>query len=126
MQRGKTVKQCTETGLVLALLALLTGIFSKSEVWLYLSAGLILIALIFPKLYYPFAVIWFGFSAILGLITSRIILYAIFFIVVTPVGLIRRMAGKDRLKLKDFKSGGISAFTVRNHLFVKEDLDHPY
>ena len=121
-----TRKQCAETGLVIALGAVFTGLLSDSDIWQYLSAGLILASLLIPLVFYPFAILWFGLSAILGSLTSGILLYLIFFFIVTPVGLIRKIAGKDRLKLKDFRKNDTSAFIIRNHLYEKEDLIHPF
>jgi hypothetical protein len=41
--------------------------------------------------------IWMGFAAVLGFFMSRIILCILFYLVVTPVGLITRLLGKDLL-----------------------------
>jgi large-conductance mechanosensitive channel len=44
--------------------------------------------------------IWFKFGIFLGKIISPIIMGIIFFLVVTPIGLIMRILGKDLLNLK--------------------------
>ena len=50
--------------------------------------------------------IWFKFGIFLGKIISPIIMGIIFFLVVTPIGLIMRLFGKDVLNLKynDYKT----------------------
>jgi len=48
--------------------------------------------------------IWMGLGFLLGRIFSPIILAVIFFILITPVGLLRRALGKDVLMLKNRKS----------------------
>jgi len=62
-----------------------------------LSALLIGPALAFPVVLKPLHRVWMKLGEILGWINTRIILGAIFFGVVTPMGLIRRMLGKDSM-----------------------------
>jgi hypothetical protein len=45
---------------------------------------------------------------------------------VTPIGVLRRLFGKDSLKLREFKVSRESAMLVRNHLFVSHDIEKPY
>ena len=54
----------------------------------------------------PLNKLWFKFGIFLGKIISPIIMGIIFFSVVTPIGLIMRLLGKDvlNLKLSDYKS----------------------
>ena len=63
---------------------------------------------------------------VLGAIVSKIVLGVIFFLVVTPIGVIRRWIGADALQLRTFKSGRSSVMTVRNHTYTAADLEHPY
>ncbi len=67
----------------------------------------IIIALIFfilgiinSNLLSPLNKIWFKFGLQLGKIISPLIMGLIFFLVVTPIGLIMRLLGKDLLNLK--------------------------
>ena len=48
----------------------------------------------------PLNKIWFKFGIFLGKIISPVIMGIIFFLVVTPIGLIMRLLGKDVLNLK--------------------------
>jgi len=48
----------------------------------------------------PLNKIWFKFGMFLGAIVSPIVMAAIFFLVVTPIGLIMQLLGKDLLKKK--------------------------
>jgi hypothetical protein len=119
-------KQCIETGLVMILFSLVAGITLGKQVFQAISIGLVLVIILLPMAFYPLAIVWFGFSRLLGAVTSRVLLYLIFFVIVTPVAVIRRMAGKDRLGLKDFKKGNATAFTVRSHKYLPEDLVQPF
>ena len=48
----------------------------------------------------PLNKIWFKFGILLGKIVSPLIMGIIFFLVVTPIGFIMRLLGKDVLNLK--------------------------
>jgi len=76
--------------------------------------------------YKPVAVAWLGLSNLLGTVMPKILLAILFFAVVTPIGVLRRLLGKDTLKLRDFKASNESTLLVRNHLFVGQDIERPY
>ncbi len=54
----------------------------------------------------PLNKLWFKFGIFLGKIISPVVMGIIFFLVVTPIGLIMRLLGKDVLNLRynDYKS----------------------
>ena len=52
------------------------------------------------KILNPFNKLWFKFGIFLGKIVSPLIIGIIFFLVVTPIGLLMRLLGKDLLNLK--------------------------
>ena len=52
------------------------------------------------KLLTPLNKLWFKFGMILGAIVTPIVMGLIFFLVVTPIGLIMRIMGKDLLNIK--------------------------
>jgi Saxitoxin biosynthesis operon protein SxtJ len=79
-----------------------------------------------PQIYRPVAVLWLGFSDLLGAVMSRVLLSIVFFAVVTPIAIFRRLAGKDSLKLRAFKAGKDSVMVERNHTFIGRDLERPY
>ena len=70
--------------------------------------------------------VWFGFSRALGAVTSKVLLAIVFYAVVTPIGLVRRLLGHDSLRLRAFKSGDTSVMHARGHVYVADDLDKPY
>jgi hypothetical protein len=69
--------------------------------WYWIIAGtvLCLFRLITP-LFRGFYSLWLAFSVILGYFVSRILLTIIFFLVITPMGLIFRVIGKDPMERK--------------------------
>jgi hypothetical protein len=65
-----------------------------------LGATLVIAALVAPSaLRYPYHG-WMRLGAVLGWINSRIILGGIFFLIITPMALWRRMRGQDALALR--------------------------
>ena len=67
---------------------------------LVISLIFLLLGLVNSKILTPLNKIWFKFGIFLGNIISPIIMAIVFFLVVTPVGLIMRALGKDPLNLK--------------------------
>ena len=71
----------------------------------WIGAGLLfgLWGLVWPAGLKPVYKVWMSLAVILGFFVSRILLSLIFYLVVTPIGLIMRLWGKDLLdmKLKD-------------------------
>jgi hypothetical protein len=68
--------------------------------WIACSAVIGTITLLFPKLLTPFNKTWFLIGELLGKIVSPLVLGIIFFVVLTPVGLITKLFGRDTLRLK--------------------------
>ena len=71
---------------------------------LFVSILFLLLGIINSKVLTPLNKIWFKFGILLGKIVSPVVLAIIFFLVVTPTGLIMRMLGKDLLNLKKNKN----------------------
>ena|ERR1700744_6199479 len=121
-----TKDQSRDTGMALALVFLLLFAFRKREALVFVAMVLLALDMIVPQVYKPVAVVWLGLSKLLGSISSRILLSIAFFIVVVPIGLLRRLLGKDSLKLKAFKQDQGSVMSERNHKFVAGDIDRPF
>jgi hypothetical protein len=119
-------KQNIEFGQVFVLVCIVLTIYLKNyHIAVYAFWGLLLTILI-PMVFYPFAVLWFGISGILSRVSSFLLLNAIFFIFVVPVGQFRKLLGKDTLKLKQFKRNRHSVMTERNHVYVAADLKNTF
>ena len=67
---------------------------------LFISFIFLVLGLLNSKILAPLNKLWFKFGIFLGKIISPVILGIIFFLVVTPIGLIMRLLGKDVLNLK--------------------------
>tara|TARA_B100000214_G_C23625238_1_gene471441 strand:- start:36 stop:419 length:384 start_codon:yes stop_codon:yes gene_type:complete len=94
--------------IVFLLIALYPLLNSKDvRIWSLIIALIFLVLGLFnSNILSPLNKIWFKFGIILGKIISPIIMGIIFFLVVTPIGLLMRVFRKDILNLKyrDVKS----------------------
>lgn len=124
--KKKPIEQAKDTGLALILVLLLLAHFWGKHSLILPAVGVLILTMTFPAVFRPLAVIWFGLSHILGNIISKILLTIIFALVVTPVGLIRRIFGADSMALKNWKGRQESTFLQRDHLFTIEDMEKPY
>tara|TARA_B000000532_G_C18631943_1_gene304469 strand:- start:56 stop:448 length:393 start_codon:yes stop_codon:yes gene_type:complete len=71
------------------------------RIWsLIISLTFLILGLFNSRLLTPLNKIWFKFGLFLGKLISPLIMGIIFFLVVTPIGLLMRMIGKDLLNLK--------------------------
>ena len=133
-QRGKflsrwlssTKEQAKDTGMAMVLICLLLGYWGKLPKFLPLSLALLILTMAWPGAFRPLAGLWFGLSRLLGEIVSRIILTLVFFLLVTPIGLIRRWAKADSLQLRKWKKEDGSVFVEREGVITGKDLENPY
>ena len=85
--------------LLIATYPLLKG--NDVRVWsLLISFGFLILGLMNSKILSPLNKLWFKFGLILGKIISPLIMGIIFFVVVTPIGVVMRVLKKDLLNLK--------------------------
>ncbi len=95
--------------------ALFTVVFSLAGIYGYFvkgwSSGVVIalfaaslivavVSLVAPALLAPFNKAWFKLGLLLGKIVSPLVLGLIFFVLLTPVGVIGRLLGRDELRLK--------------------------
>ena len=88
---------------VVFLLIALYPVINNGEIriWSLITSIIFLIlGLLNSKLLNPLNKLWFKFGIVLGKIISPLIMGIIFFLVVTPTGLIMRLLRKDILSLK--------------------------
>ncbi|TAL68774.1 MAG: hypothetical protein EPN82_08860 [Bacteroidetes bacterium] len=128
--------QMKDTGMAFTLICLIICLITGSKNWLFAGSILLLLDMLYSRFFFIPAILWFTFANILGWISSKVLLTLIFFIVITPIGLIRKLLrnlgfgkkskGFDSLKLKQWKKSKESVFNTRNYRFSKKDLLKPY
>ena len=78
---------------------------SDIRLWaIILSLVFLVLGVLNSKFLSPLNKLWFKFGILLGSIVSPIVMGAVFFIVVTPIGLIMRLLGKDLLRINKNKT----------------------
>jgi hypothetical protein len=93
-------------GLTFAAVFLIIGLYAwafggQVRWWsIAVGAAFALAALVVPGVLGPLNKVWTRFGLLLHRITSPIILGVMFFVVVTPIGLLMRLLGKDLLRLR--------------------------
>jgi len=126
LKRKITKDQSRDTGMAMVLLVLILAIRVRRDGYLYAAIALQVVNMVVPQIFRPVAVLWLGFADLLGAIMPKVLLSIVFFLVVTPVAILRRLAGKDSLKLRAFKAGKGSIMLERNHKFSASDLESPF
>jgi len=126
LKKEITRTQAKDTAMAMVLILLLLGYFLENILYYKTAIPVLLLAMIIPNIFKPIAVIWLGLSHVLGTFVSKIVLSVVFFLLVTPVGLLRRLLGYDSLQLKKFKKGTESVLTVRNASFSPKEIERPF
>lgn len=110
-------------GIALLLISALLFYLEK-ESYIYFAAGsgfFILAGLTFPIILKPFNKLWMTFAILLGWFMSRVILTILFYLILTPIGLIAKIFGKKFLDLQ-FKSSQKTYWIKRE--IEKEKIDY--
>jgi len=115
-----------DTGMAIVLILLLLELYLGSGLYFKIAIPVLILNMIIPQIYYPFAYIWFGFAQIMGTFVSKILLFIVFSFIVLPVAILRRLLGKDTLLLKNWNTKNDSIFKTRDHLFTSSDIEKPY
>ena len=71
------------------------------RIWsIIISLVFLILGLMNSKLLTPLNKLWFKFGMILGAIIAPIVMGVVFFLVITPIGFVMRIMGKDLLRKK--------------------------
>ena len=85
--------------LIIAFYPIING--ETARIWsIIVSLIFLLLGLINSKLLTPLNKVWFKFGLFIGKIISPLIMGIIFFLVVTPIGILMRILNKDLINLK--------------------------
>ena len=97
-------------GIVFSIVFLIIAIWpilnqNEIRIWsIIISLIFLILGLINSKFLSPLNKVWFKFGLILGSLIAPIVMGIVFFLVVTPTGLIMKALGKDLLELKRNKN----------------------
>jgi len=93
-------------GITMAVMLSLIGtvlLWYEKAAWPHLfaiAAVFLIIGLAFPKLLNPIESVWMKLAFVFGTVATRIILIVTYYLVVTPIGLLRQLLSKDPLDIK--------------------------
>ena len=89
-------------GIVLLIIAGFFFLKEKESFQLFFAIGIVLFVtgIVIPFTLKPIYWVWMTFATILGWFMTRVILSLLFYVILTPIGLIARSIGKQFLNLK--------------------------
>jgi len=70
------------------------------QVFLVLAVAFFAFALLMPIVLRPFNKAWYKLGLLMGRVVSPIVLGILFFILISPIAIVMRLAGRDTLKLR--------------------------
>lgn len=88
-------------GIILILIGFILWWFGKASYIYFLAIGgfLIILSFIAVNFLVPFHKLWIIFALLLGFIMSHIILALLFYLIVTPIGILAKLVGKKFIPL---------------------------
>ena len=99
-------KDLRSFGVIIGIILLLIAgfLFYKEkesfQIFLYIAGSFIGFGLIIPIILKPIYIVWMTFAVVLGWFMTRVILSLLFYVIITPIGLVMRTFGKDFLDIK--------------------------
>jgi len=110
-----------ETILVITVGLLVLHLVFSARIFLTLSLIVGLTGILSTLLSEKIDFLWNKLSHLLGTVSNGVLLTLVFFLVLTPVGLVRRLFKKNGMTraARDQRSN----FTDRDHTFTKQDLE---
>ena len=114
-------KKHFETLNVCSLFLLILFLITGRKPLLYIALGLLGVSIFIKPLGKLIANAWLRFSFLIGTVNSRILLTLFFYILLTPLAVIRRLFGHDLLLLE--KPGKDSCWKTVDKEFDKTNLE---
>ena len=124
-----TARDLRKFGLTVGGVFVLFGLFflwrHKPWHWWLLVPGatLVMFGAILPRSLKWIFVVWMGVAMGVGVIVSTVLLTLTFFLIMTPVGLVARLAGKDFLSRRREVSAS-SYWILRDRTKLKQKSEH--
>ncbi|MCB0638286.1 MAG: hypothetical protein KDC54_16770 [Lewinella sp.] len=112
-----------ESGLAVVLLLLLAYWFFPERYWLVAAIALAFAILLVPTLARLVDRAWQALTRAIGFVMSRLLLGAIFLLILTPIAALYRFFNRDKLGLRPPADG---LFVHRDHQYEAKDLQQPW
>ncbi len=111
-------------GVVLILISLLLWYLEKTSFMYFSTLGglSIILALIAIPVLRPFHKLWMMLALAMGFVMSRVILTLLFYLVLTPIGLLARLVGKKFMPLGFDKK--VTTYWEKRTEIIKKQIDY--
>ena len=115
-------------GIVLLIIAGLFFLKEKESFQLFFAIGIVLFVtgIVIPFTLKPIYWVWMTFATILGWFMTRVILSLLFYVILSPIGLIARLFGKQFLDLKWNKTDSTYWNYHSKSIFEKEKYEKQF
>lgn len=125
MEKQSGRKKDLQTLAVVAAALLVLSLIFRKPVFAALALGLLALALASAKASARLAALWLRFSEVLGAVNAKVVLGAVYFLLLTPVAFLFRLFNGPGVKAKADPAAA-TYFKERKHLFVPADLQDPW
>lgn len=112
-----------QSALTVVVFLLIIWLISGSLLFAKIATGVGFLSLLSKHIARWIDIAWSKVLMTLGWINSRILLSAVFFIILAPIAFLYRLVKGDTLNLKSGKS---SYFVERDHLYTPDDMKNPW
>lgn len=118
--------QHKDVGLVLILVLLF--LYQHYDYRSFLVAVFVVagITLLLPVVLHPISKVWYALSELLGTVMSRVLLTIVFFLIITPIGFIKRTIDGKRLLGEKWKKGTSTVFINKNKKITQSDIGNTF
>lgn len=124
--KNNQLDRAKDTGMAFVLICLIGWLVTRRPPFVLAAVVLLVADMTWPALFVLPSKAWFGLSTLIGTVVSKVLISLVFFLLVTPVGLVRRLFGVDRLRLKQFRKGSASVFLAPDHTVTPQDIKYPF
>ena len=121
-----TLNQAKDVGLALTFLFLLVFLISRNDAFLFAGMILLLATALYPRAFTVIGRYWFGLALLLSEISAFVIFSVLFYGLITPIGMVQRLFGRDPLFLRKWKKSRDSVFVAKTKPFGNDDLINPF
>jgi hypothetical protein len=109
--------------IVVSFFLVILGYVKKIHLLMYAGIVIGILGILWRGFGETLHVLWMKLGELLGAITSRIILFLLFFLVLVPVSFFAKRSGKLSMQIKP---DGNSYYKQSDHLYTKHDLENPW
>lgn len=116
-----TKAQNKDFGLVMTLAAIAVAVITGVWTWVCVALVVAAVTAVAPVVLTPLSWCWFGLARVLERVVTSVLLAVVYYLVVTPVGLLRQLTAK-----KDVREPSSSTLRDADHQYGPADFDRQF